>query len=200
MISRRAAGLVGGAVLAAAWFGPLPALATEYFRAHMAMHVSVVALAAPLLARGIAGTVLDPTSRWPLLGSALTVSLLDLLVIWTWHLPALHHLSRHHSVAMMIEQGLFLACSLLLWLSASSSRALAGVGALLMTSMHMTLLGALLTLSPRLLYGHAQDDLTAALNDQQIGGLLMLFGAGTSYLLGAAVLMMSLLSRRPRLT
>ena len=50
---------------------------------------------------------------------------------------------------------------------------LAGAGGLLLTSMHMTLLGALLVLAPRDIYadicGTAPD-----LSGQQIGGMLML--------------------------
>ena len=98
--------------------------------------------------------------------------------------PALHHLSRHHGWALAIEQASFLTVSLMLWLSAFGGdtalrlpRAAAGVAGLLMTSMHMTLLGALIVLAPRDLYaeicGTAPD-----LSGQQIGGMLML-GIGT---------------------
>lgn len=193
------------AVLALAWLGPLPRLAQSVFAAHMAMHVAVVALAAPLLAAGIAGTRLDPSRHWPGLFPALPASMLELVVIWAWHAPALHHLSRHHGGAMAIEQGLFLACSLAVWLSAIGgdardrhARALAGMGGLLLTSMHMTLLGALLVLGPRPIYVHAEFVSAgwSALDDQRYGGLLMLLGAGTSYLLGALLLLAAVLRRR----
>lgn len=49
-----------------------------------------------------------------------------------------------------------------------------------MTSTHMTLLGVLLALAPRALYGGH-----AAAADQQLGGLVMLCGGGISYLAGA---------------
>jgi putative membrane protein len=65
---------------------------------------------------------------------------------------------------------------------------------LLMTSMHMTLLGALLALSPRPLYPHLSGigNLTP-LADQHLGGAIMLLVGGLSYLtggmwLGAAIL------------
>lgn len=195
----------GLAVLALAWLGPLPTLAKDVFSAHMAMHVLVVALAAPLIAAGIAGGRLDPSRRFPRWFAPLPASILDLVVIWAWHAPALHHLSRHDGRAMALEQGLFLACSLIVWLSAigggpreSEARALPGVGGLLLTSMHMTLLGALLALGPRPLYGHGVVTALgwSALDDQHYGGLLMLLGAGTSYLIGALLLLAAVLRRR----
>ena len=77
-----------------------------------------------------------------------------------------------------LEQGSFLIVGLLVWVSALRARnGLAGAGSLLLTSMHMTLLGALLILAPRDVFaeicGRAAD-----LGGQQLGGLLML-GIGT---------------------
>lgn len=191
---------LGVLVLAAAWLGPLPGLASERFVAHMAMHVAVVALAAPLLAAGLAGSALDPVRRWPALLPAVPLSVLELVVIWGWHAPALHHLSRHETWALALEQGSFLFAALALWLAALGgvraawrARALAGIGGLLMASMHMTLLGVLLALAPRVLYGHGAG-LAAALADQQQGGVLMLIGGGTSYLAGALYLLLRLLA------
>jgi putative membrane protein len=54
--------------------------------------------------------------------------------------------------------------------------------ALLLTFMHMTLLGALLALSSRALYAHDHVG-PAALDDQHLGGALMLLGGG-AYLVG----------------
>ena len=51
--------------LAAVWFGPLPQLAHRAFFAHMILHMGVVAIAAPLLAVGIAGATLDPVRKIP---------------------------------------------------------------------------------------------------------------------------------------
>src|SRR5690606_37085206 len=55
----------GLAVLAAVWVWPLPALGLPPFSAHMTMHVAVVAVAAPLVAAGLAGGRLDPVIRRP---------------------------------------------------------------------------------------------------------------------------------------
>ena len=51
---------LGLLILAGIWLGPLPQLAQHSFSAHMAMHMGVVAIAAPFLALGIAGGSFDP--------------------------------------------------------------------------------------------------------------------------------------------
>jgi putative membrane protein len=194
---------LGVAVLAAAWLGPLPALTEQYFVAHMTMHVAVVAVASPLLALGLAGTRADPARAAPALFAPVPASVLELVVVWAWHAPALHHASRHADWALALEQAMFLAVGLLVWLSAlggprHGGRAAAGIAALLLTSMHMTLLGALLALSPRPLYGHAADaaHAMAALDDQHLGGVLMLLVGGVAYLIGGLYLLSGLLRER----
>jgi len=202
--ARWAAGWLGAGLLAAVWLGPLPALAAERFAAHMLMHVTVVALAAPLLALALAGGRGDPVRRAPALFAALPAAALELLVVWAWHAPALHHAARHHGAALALEQGSFLLAGLLVWLAALGGgrprppgRAAAGILGLLLTSMHMTLLGTLLVLAPRVLYGHGGE---AALRDQQLGGLLMLLAGGTAYLAGALYLLVELLRERRTFT
>lgn len=210
MTTRRA--LVGCGLLSllAAWLGPLPALAQHSFAAHMAMHMAVVAVAAPLLAIGLAGSAADPVLRAPRLLSAVLFSpmlatVLEFMVVWSWHAPALHHAARAAVVVRVLEQGSFLAVGLLLWLTAfgggqrqSRERAAAGVGGLLLTSMHMTLLGVLLAGAPRALYvhGHASGSALTALPDQQLGGVLMLAIGGSVYLGGALLLLSGLLRER----
>jgi putative membrane protein len=189
---RRTLLILGIVALAGAWFSPLPWLAQGAFFAHMARHMLVVALAAPLLALGIAGSSLDPVRKWPALFPPIPISLLELLVVWAWHTPALHHAARQSLSGFAIEQGSFLLCGFLIWLSVfggkpadREERAGAGVAALLLTSMHMTLLGALLALAPRALYQHATHfpGLTQ-LEDQHLGGAVMLIVGGVSYLAG----------------
>jgi putative membrane protein len=193
--------VLGLLILAAVWFGPLPQLAHQAFFAHMTMHMGVVAIAAPLLAVGIAGARLDPVRKLPVLLAPIPVSLAELIVVWAWHTPALHYLARHTFSGLLAEQGTFLLSGLLVWLSAfggepsrRASRSAAGLVALLLTSMHMTLLGALLALSPRALYAHAGglSGLTP-LEDQHLGGAIMLVVGGLSYLIGGLVLAAGLL-------
>src|SRR5690606_3990219 len=84
----------GVGVLAAVWFGPLPGLASELFAAHMAMHIAVVCVAAPLIAVGLGGSRFDPVESWPVVFSPLTASLIELVVVWGWHAPGPHEAAR----------------------------------------------------------------------------------------------------------
>ena len=56
--------------------------------------------------------------------------------------------------------------------------------------MHMTLLGALLALTPRPLYAHSTE---AALEHQHLGGVIMLLVGGIVYLAGGLWLTAGLL-------
>lgn len=201
----------GVLVLGAVWAGPLPELARGAFSAHMAMHVSVVAVAAPLLALGVAEGRFDPARRLPVVFAPLPASALELVVVWAWHAPALHHLARRADLWLAVEQGSFLASGLLVWLSAFGgpagtrrSRRGAGIVGMLLTSMHMTLLGALLALASRALYPRPDTPWLGLtpLEDQHLGGALMLLGGGTAYLAGGIALALGLLrpGKGPRRT
>lgn len=190
----------GLALLAAAWIGPLPALAMTRFWAHMTMHLTVVALAAPLIAAAFAGSRLDPAARAPLLFAPLPAAFLELVVIWGWHAPAAHDAARMNPGIFVAEQASFLAVGLLVWMAALGGsaarrreRAAGGVGALLLTSMHMGLLGVLLALAPRPLY-----EACLGLLDQQVGGVMMLAVGGTVYLVGGLALLSTLLREEAR--
>ena len=206
---RLASFLLGLITLAAAWLGPLPALAREFFAAHMTMHMAVVAVAAPLLALAVGGARFDPARKAPQWFAPIQASMVELVVVWAWHAPAFHHAARHHGAALIAEQSMFFAAGLFLWLSAfggddpfAGKRSAAGVVGLLLTAMHMTLLGALLALAPRPLYPHLNERAGFAaltpLDDQHLGGAIMLVVGGASYLAGGLWLTVRLL-RQPSL-
>ena len=199
--------VLGLATLAAVWVGPLPELLPGSFSAHMTMHMGVVAVAAPLLAIGAAGGKLDPVRRAPALLAPIPASMVELVAVWAWHAPALHHLARHSVAGLLVEQSTFLLSGLLVWCSAfggeagrRGNRTATGIVALLLTSMHMTLLGALLALAPRPLYGHALHAGPASpltpLQDQHLGGTIMLLAGGIAYLAGGLWLAVRLLRER----
>ena len=196
--------ILGVVALAATWLGPLPHWAGHSFFAHMTMHMAIVAVAAPLLAIAWAGSNSDPVREAPLLFSPIPASVAELVIVWAWHAPVLHHLARHTTWGFAIEQGSFLLAGLWVWLSAfggplprSGSRAAQGVIGLLLTSMHMTLLGALLALSPRLLYAHHHGGgYLSPLEDQHLGGAVMLLVGGVAYLWGGIYLTWELLKGR----
>lgn len=183
--AKRACLAAGLLLLAAGWLSPLPGLLPGAFSAHMAVHMAVVAAAAPLLALGLS------SSRLPsALAAPVPVSFAELAVVWAWHAPALHHFARHSALGFALEQGSFLLFSLWLWRASLQARA-AGVIGLLLTSMHMTLLGALLALATRPLYAHHG---AGALADQELGGVIMLVGGGVAYLAGGLALTAQLLA------
>ena len=176
----RAAGYVGLALLAALWLLPLPGLLGADFPHHMLRHMGLVAIVTPLLVIGFP-QLAAPFAFSPLLGAVV-----EFVVVWSWHMPGLHGMADAGGLALAAEQGSFLMAGLLVWAGALRGGApLAGAGGLLLTSMHMTLLGALLILAPRDLYaaicGRAPD-----LDAQQLGGLLML-GIGTPIYLVAGL-------------
>lgn len=197
--------IAGIAVLGLVWLGPLHKLAPGPFAAHMTMHMGVVAIAAPLVAFAVAGGAWDPARRWPVLFPPLTASVLELIAVWSWHAPGPHTWARSTTTGLVLEQATFLLSGLWLWLAAfggdparRETRSAQGGVALLLTSMHMTLLGALLALPPRALYAHhahhAHGGLTP-LEDQHLGGAIMLVIGGLVYLVGGLMLAAQLLKR-----
>lgn len=197
---RRSLLIFGFLSLAAVWLAPLPQIGRQTFWAHMAMHMVVVAVAAPLLTFGVAGGKLDPVPKAPKLFAPIPASIVELIAVWAWHAPVLHHAARHSTVGFVAEQATFLLTGLVMWLSAfggdsvsASSRRAAGVVGLLLTSMHMTLLGALLALAPRPLFHHGSHSTLTPLEDQHLGGAIMLLVGGISYLAGGLWLTLSLM-------
>ncbi|TBY81976.1 MULTISPECIES: cytochrome c oxidase assembly protein [Rhizobium] len=169
--------------------------------AHMIVHMTTVAIAAPLLAIAVSGRRPDPAVHLPWFGPLLA-SVAELLVVWLWHMPALRRLAETRLDAMLLEQASFLLAGILLWTACfrrheEGTQRLAGIIGLLFTSIHMTLLGVLLTLAPRPLYG--VGDVTClgfALSrdtDQQLGGVVMLLVGAASYMLGAIILLADVL-------
>lgn len=203
---KRIALIAGCLLLAILWGGILPFSDRASFSVHMVAHMGVVAGAAPLIALGLSGTRFDFTigSVWL---TPLLASVLELFAVWGWHIPTTRVLSETSILFTGLEQLVFLAAGLTLWLSCfggamsgREERRLSGTFGLLFTSMHMTLLGALLTLSPRPLYGDREVScfgipLTPAV-DQQVGGVVMLLVGAVVYLTGGVALLASTLRVR----
>jgi putative membrane protein len=198
---KRVASYLGALAIIGAW---CVAFGRFGITGHMIAHMTAVAVAAPLLAFGISGTAWDLTRRWPAALSPLPMSILEMLIVWGWHAPAAREFAASSIQGLLLEQFMFLAGGLLLWCaclgtlgSASTARRAAGVGALLLTTMHMTLLGVLIALAPRVLFGTAGFDCLGIaappLMDQQLGGVVMLLIGAGSYLVGGLLLMSKLL-------
>ena len=171
-------------LLGIVWAAPLlmPETARAPFTLHMVRHMTLVALAAPLLVLALPRLA----GRLPM--SPLAAAALEFLAVWGWHFATPHQLAQISWPWFALEQGSFLVVGYAVWASSLRARSgLAGAGGLLLTSMHMTLLGALLTLAPRPLYAaicYGNDPLA----DQQFGGMLMLAIGGLAYLIGGVAL------------
>lgn len=127
-------------------------------------------------------------------------SLLELVVVWGWHAPFLRGLAERSYFATAAEQAMFLVAGLFLWTSClaagrggDAAHAAAGAFGLLLTTVHMTLLGALLALSPRPLYGAGDVScfglVLSSAQDQQLGGVIMLLIGAAVYLAGGVYLL-----------
>ncbi|WP_312405922.1 cytochrome c oxidase assembly protein [Rhizobium sp.] len=201
---KRASLFAGVVLLGALWGLLLPFADRGSFTIHMIAHMGVVAGAAPLIAIGLSGTRIDLPARWPWF-SPIVASIVELVAVWLWHIPVFRALSESSPPVAALEQATFLAAGLALWLSClggleagRDGRRLAGAVGLLFTSMHMTLLGALLTLSPRALYGEGEVSCfgipLTPIVDQQAGGVIMLLVGAAVYLAGGVSLLATTLN------
>jgi len=184
---RRGATIAGIALLPAGW----AMAAVGGMTGHMAGHMIAVAVAAPLIAWGIGGGRFDPAQAFPRHVTPMAMMVVELAVVWGWHLPVLRALADTSVAVLVVEQAMFAAAGLLLWaavLGTGPERRAGGVGALLLTSMHMTLLGALVGLAPRPLYAHHHG-----IEDQQLGGVVMLMVGAASYFAGGLAMLGTLL-------
>ena len=167
-----------------ALFWPLAPLAEQSFAAHMAQHMLLIGIAAPLLAssrpvvsflkgRGALARPMLALARAPgafaLHGAA----------IWLGHAPGVLEWSLGARWVHAFQHFALVATAALFWWALlSRGRAGAGAAALwtLATLVHTGLLGALLTFAPRTLYP------SYGLEDQQLAGLVMWIPGGLCYL------------------
>jgi putative membrane protein len=170
------------------------------FTLHMAWHMVLVVGIAPLVAWNVRNTPLDPVRTAPALFPPLIACLVEFLVVWGWHTPALHTAARHNVAMFVAEQASFAVTAVWLWLSILGggdlerrARAATGVIALVLTFAHMTMLGALIALAPRVLYAHH----AITLADQQLGGSVMLAAGAVAYPLASLWIVRSLVALEP---
>ncbi len=195
-----AAAVIG--LLLALWTGPLPRLAAVSFTTHMALHLGLVLMAAPLAVFALARAGALGRDRLGV-GAALGFSAVEMLVVWSWHAPALHAAAALNDGAFTLQQASFLLAGMLVWLPGVAGRgraaAAAGTLAMLGSFTHMTMLGVLLALAPGPIYppglcGGAFG--LDALMDQRLGGVMMALGGGLVYL-GAGIFFAARLLRDP---
>jgi cytochrome c oxidase assembly factor CtaG len=201
---------LGWLTLFAALISPLHEWGESLFSAHMVQHELLMAVAAPLLVVGrpdlmliralpaawrmelarilhtaavhaLSKSVLSPLVAW----------MLHAIALWTWHIPGLFDATISHWWVHALQHISFLGTALLFWgtlLYGCSKRAYGGsILYVFTTAIHTSILGALLTFASRPWYPVYANSTSrwgiSALEDQQIGGLIMWVPAGIVYII-----------------
>ena len=208
--------------LIVALVSPLHALGGALFSAHMTQHVLLMGVAAPLLVMGAPLTAftwaLPHSARrhvgralgsgayrytWRILTTPAVAWLLHAAAIWVWHVPELYAATVGSHLVHAAQHASFMLSALLFWW-ALRDRGRHGLAVLYLftTAVHSSLLGALLAFAPEAFY--APYELTAplwgmtALEDQQLGGLIMWVPAGLVYFGAALALLASWIRQSER--
>lgn len=195
---------------------PVHELGEQLFWVHMTQHEILMLISAPLLLLGrpmIAFLWALPTawrdapasiwrSRvfkkcWGVISAPLSAWLVSALALWIWHVPWLFDQTLHSDWIHAAQHTTFLVTALAFWWPlVNRSPALGyggGVAYVFTTILHTSVLGALLTFAPRAWYSSYRLTAAAwhltALEDQQIGGLIMWIPAGTLLLIVALTLL-----------
>jgi putative membrane protein len=212
------AALAGLGVVALAVLSPLHAAAGSSLSAHMTQHVLLVGVAAPLLA---AGAPL-PTLLWALPATerrrllpwwrraatscagrgwawwTAAALVLQVGALWAWHLPVAYQAALTSSALHALEHASFLVTAVVFWwaVAAARHRPIGGtaVVAVFVGALPATALGALMTVSGRPWYPAYAGDPAAALEDQQVAGVVMWGFGGVAAVVAAVVLFAAWLS------
>lgn len=206
-----AAFAVGWITLVLALVSPLHALSEQLFSAHMIQHELLMALAAPLLVAARPGPALlwalGPRLRlgvarlvhsgivrsaWRAITRPFAAWLIQGIVIWVWHVPALFEATLHSEIVHAAQHVAFLGSAVLFWWSivhcSKTARGLAIVY-LFTTAVHTGVLGALMAFARSPWYPDYASRVAAwglsPLGDQQLAGLIMWIPASAAYLLAA---------------
>ena len=195
---------------------PLHELGEQLFWVHMTQHEILMLISAPLLVLGrplIAFLwALPPAWRetaaklgrsrifkkgWTFASAPLSAWLVSALALWIWHIPWLFDQTLRSDWIHAAQHTTFLVTALIFWWPVVNRTPALGYGGGLVyiftTILHTSVLGALLTFAPRPWYSSyvmtAPSVASYALEDQQIGGLIMWIPAGTLLLIVALVLL-----------
>ena len=138
---------------------------------------------------------------WRSLTRPVGATIFQLVVVWVLHVPALFDYAATHAPAHAAQHAAFLASALCFWWAARvpairnggvEARLGVSLGCLFVSMLATGALGALLTFASRPWYAiYANVDspwASGALEDQQLGGLIMWIPGGTVYVVAALVL------------
>jgi cytochrome c oxidase assembly factor CtaG len=195
---------------------PLHEIGEQLFWVHMTQHEILMLISAPLLVLGQPLLpflwALSPSWRehaiaisrtrffkaaWSFISAPLSAWLLSALALWMWHVPWLFDKTLRNDWIHAAQHTTFLVSGLLFWWPLASSRPTIGSGSgvayVFTTGLHTSILGALLTFAQRPWYPSYLTTAPAwnltALEDQQLGGLIMWIPAGTLLLIVALLLL-----------
>ncbi|HUQ12612.1 MAG TPA: cytochrome c oxidase assembly protein [Steroidobacteraceae bacterium] len=213
---RAVAYVAGWMTLVVALLSPLDRAASGSFAWHMIQHETLMLIAAPLLvigralptflwalphgARVSAGHATKASwfrGAWNRLTSPLSAWLLHAAALWLWHAPALFNAAVTNATVHDWQHATFLVTALIFWhaLLNKSARARRGLALLYLftTTIHTGVLGALLTFAGRPFYatldgGLREASSLSALEDQQLGGLIMWVPGSIVYVAAALIL------------
>jgi putative membrane protein len=183
---------------------PVHAIGEQLFWVHMTQHEILVLVSAPLLvlahplvpflwalpqpwrqSLGEASKLGGVRRTWALLTAPLAAWMLHAAALWVWHAPALFEATLRSDFVHALQHISFLGTALLFWwalIHAHHGRRGGAVVYLFTTVVHTSILGALLTFAPVPWYPsyNATAPLwgLSALQDQQIGGLVMWVPSG----------------------
>ncbi len=216
----------GWILLALSQISPLHALGGVLFSAHMAQHEVLMTAAAPLLVLGrplIAFVwALSPRWRrivgrwsarptvattWHVASHPIAAFLIHGAAIWVWHIPSLYNATVTSDVMHAAQHLSFLITAVLFWwvvLEPLGTRGSApmSVAVLYATVLHTGALGALLTLTSRVLYSvYATTTVPWGLrtvDDQQLGGIIMWVPGSFAYVIAGLVLVARMLHASER--
>lgn len=188
------AALTAALVLAGLIAGHLAGMAmnTGPLSSHMAQHIVVMNLVAPIAALLLlqaprSKRVHHLDRQWP--NSALVWAVVAQVgALWTWHLPVVFTAAKSSPVLLAAMHLSLLAVALFFWVcifSVQGNGRWKPIVALLVTGKLFCLLGALLIFAPRPLYALSQG---ASLGDQQLAGLLMIAACPLTYVVAGVVI------------
>jgi cytochrome c oxidase assembly factor CtaG len=181
----------GWLVLAAALGPPLDALAERSFAVHMVQHELLMVAAAPLLVlsrplRAVAWALpvdalsafaVIPRRAWRVLTAPAGAWTVHALALWVWHIPVLFLAALADPSLHVLQHASFFGSAFVFWWAVFGSRVpgAASIACLFTTMLHTSALAVLLTFAPAPWYTYDTSipfGMTA-LEDQQLGGLVM---------------------------
>jgi putative membrane protein len=192
---------------------PLCPLSVSLFSARVTQHMLLVLLGAPLIAAGWERTGLTAQSRGALLvqkrhasrffsrSATLSASIAFAAILWLWHTPFFYALTFSSTFTYWTMHSTLFGSALYLWwclLDPESGNALKNTGAAALASIQMSLLGAIITFAPRAMYSPhfftTHNWYLTALQDQQLGGVIMWVPGCVVFLLISTYLMSRVLA------